>query len=71
MVMHEPLSNLRPIIFVQFSAGAPRTEVWRGLQGAAARQADCGKIVIAVSEDIDPDNADAVHVVARLSLEPD
>jgi UbiD family decarboxylase len=60
VVMHEPLSNLRPIIFVQFSNGTPRTEVWRGLQGTAAKQADCGKIVIAVSEDIDPSNTDAV-----------
>jgi UbiD family decarboxylase len=60
VVMHEPLSNVRPVIFLQFANGAPRTEVWRGLQGAAAKQADCGKIVIAVSEDIDPTNADAV-----------
>ncbi len=30
------------------------------MQGAAAKQADCGKIVIAVSEDIDPSNTDAV-----------
>jgi hypothetical protein len=37
--MHEPLSNLRPIIFVQFANGTPRKEVWRGLQRAAARQA--------------------------------
>lgn len=60
VVMHEPLSNVRPIIFLQFASGTPRTEVWRGLQGAATRQADCGKIVIAVSEDIDPANTDAV-----------
>lgn len=60
VVMHEPLSNVRPIIFLQFANGAPRTEIWRGLQGAAAKQADCGKIVIAVSEDIDPTNTDAV-----------
>ena len=60
VVMHEPLSNLRPIIFVQFSNGTPKTEVWRGLQATAARQADSGKIVIAVSEDIDPENTDAV-----------
>jgi UbiD family decarboxylase len=58
--MHEALSNLRPIIFVQFSNGTPKTEIWRGLQGTAARQADSGKIVIAVSEDIDPENTDAV-----------
>ena len=60
VVMHEPLSNVRPIIFLQFANDAPRTEVWRGLQGASAKQADCGKIVIAVSEDIDPTNTDAV-----------
>jgi UbiD family decarboxylase len=60
VVMHEPLSNLRPIIFVQFDNGTARTEVWRGLHGTAAQQADCGKIVIAVSEDIDPTNTDAV-----------
>jgi UbiD family decarboxylase len=60
VVMHEPLSNVRPIIFLQFEDDAPRTEVWRGLRGASAKQADCGKIVIAVSRDIDPSNADAV-----------
>ncbi len=60
VVMHEPLSNVRPIIFLQFANGTPRTEVWRGLQGAATLRADCGKIVIAVSEDIDPANTDAV-----------
>ena len=40
--------------------GTPRTEVWRALQGTAALRADCGKYVIAVNEDIDPDNTDAV-----------
>ena len=60
VVMHEPLTNMRPVIFLQFAPGTPRSEVWRGLNGAASLQADCGKIVIAVSEDIDPENADAV-----------
>src|SRR5712691_10849843 len=60
MVMHEPLSNLRKVIFVQYAQGTARTEVWRGLHGAATLLADCGKICIAVSEDIDPSNADAV-----------
>jgi UbiD family decarboxylase len=60
VVMHEPLSNLRKIIFVQYAHGTPRTEVWRGLHGAATLLADCGKICIAVSEDIDPTNTDAV-----------
>src|SRR5207253_1107879 len=60
VVMHEPLTNLRKVIFVQFAPGVPRTEVWRGLHGAATLLADCGKICIAVSEDIDPHNADAI-----------
>ena len=60
VVMHEPLSNLRKVVFVQFAPGVLRTEIWRALQGAAILQADIGKCVIAVSEDIDPHNADAV-----------
>ena len=60
VVMHEPLSNLRPIIFLQFAPKAIQSEVWRGLQGASTLQAQCGKIVIAVTNDVDPRNADAV-----------
>jgi UbiD family decarboxylase len=60
VVMHEPLTNLRKVVFVQFAAGVPRTEIWRALHGAASLQADIGKYVIAVSEDIDPDNPNAV-----------
>ena len=60
VVLHEPLSNLRKIIFVQLAHGVPCTEVWRALHGAATLQADCGKYVIAVSEDIDPENPNAV-----------
>ena len=60
VVMHEKLSNLRPIIFLQFARDAIRTEVWRGMHGAATLRADCGKIVIAVSDDIDPASLDAV-----------
>jgi 4-hydroxy-3-polyprenylbenzoate decarboxylase len=58
--MHEPLTNLRKVIFLQFSRGTPRTEVWRGLHGTTTLQAQCGKIVIAVSEDVDPSNTDAI-----------
>jgi 4-hydroxy-3-polyprenylbenzoate decarboxylase len=60
VVMHEPLTNLRKVIFLKFAPGAPRTEVWRGLHGAATLQAQCGKIVIAVSRDIDALNTDAI-----------
>jgi 4-hydroxy-3-polyprenylbenzoate decarboxylase len=58
--LHEPLSNVRPVIFLKFAQGVPRTEVWRALNGASGLRADCGKIVVAVSEDIDPTNTDAV-----------
>jgi UbiD family decarboxylase len=60
VVLHEPLSNIRPVIFLQFAAGTPQSEVWRGLNGASIFKADCGKIVIAVSDDVDPRNTDAV-----------
>jgi UbiD family decarboxylase len=60
VVMHEPLTNVRPVIFLTFAHGTPKTEIWRGLHGAATLQAQCGKIVIAVGEDIDPTNTDAV-----------
>lgn len=60
VVMHEPLTNLRKVIFLQLAHGVPQTEVWRALNGAATLQAQCGKIVIAVSEDIDPRNTDAI-----------
>jgi len=60
VVMHEPLTNIRKVIFLQFDRSAPQSEIWRGLHGAATLQAQCGKIVIAVSEDIEPNNADAI-----------
>jgi len=60
VAMHEPLTNLRRVVFVQFEPGVPRTEIWRALTGAATLQAAVGKYVIAVSEDIDPSSLDAV-----------
>jgi 4-hydroxy-3-polyprenylbenzoate decarboxylase len=60
VVMHERLTNLRPVIFVQYASGTPSSEVWRGLSGASTLMSGCGKIVVAVSEDIDPESTDAV-----------
>lgn len=59
VVMHEPLTNLRKVIFVQFD-NPKETEVWRALKGVAAFRAEIGKIVIAVDRDIDPRSLDAV-----------
>jgi 4-hydroxy-3-polyprenylbenzoate decarboxylase len=58
--LHEPLTNLRKLVILQFARGAPRSEVWRALYGVLTLQAFVGKFVIAVDEDIDPHNADAV-----------
>jgi UbiD family decarboxylase len=60
VVLHEPLTNLRQFLFLQFSRGTPRTEIWRALQGALTLQAIVGKFVIAIDDDIDPENADSV-----------
>ena len=58
--LHEPLTGLLRVTVVTLEKGTPRTEVWRALYGAAFFKGDCGKICIAVNEDIDPDNADAI-----------
>jgi 4-hydroxy-3-polyprenylbenzoate decarboxylase len=60
VALHEPLTNLRKFIVLQFATGTPRTEIWRALHGTIALQAIIGKFVIAVDEDIDPQNADSV-----------
>ena len=58
--LHEPLTGLLRVTVVVVEKGMPRTEVWRALYGAAFFKGDCGKICVAVNEDIDPDNADAI-----------
>jgi len=58
--MHEPLTNLRKVIALVMDRNTPSTEVWRALYGAAAWNRAAGKYVIAINEDIDPDNADAL-----------
>ncbi len=60
VALHEPLTNLRRFVFLQFERGTPKEEVWRALQGTLTLQAYVGKFVIAVDDDIDPDNPDAV-----------
>lgn len=58
--MHEPRTNLRKVIAVVVARKTPPTEVWRALYGAASLVRSGGKLVIAINEDIDPDNADAL-----------
>ncbi|MBM3530156.1 MAG: UbiD family decarboxylase [Alphaproteobacteria bacterium] len=58
--MHEPLTNIRKVIALVCDRGMPATEVWRALYGAAVLHRAAGKFVIAVNDDIDPENADAL-----------
>ena len=58
--MHEPLTNIRRVLFIVFERGVPTTEIWRALYGASVLNSAVGKYVIAVNEDIDPDQGDAV-----------
>ena len=68
--LHEPLSNVRPVIFLKFAQGTPRTEVWRALHGASGLRADCGKIVVAVSRRHRPDQHRCGVLVDGLSRQP-
>lgn len=71
VIMHEPLTNLRKVIAVQFERNVPEVEIWRALYGAASLQRSSGKFVIAVDTDIDPDNADALLWAMAYRMNPD
>jgi len=58
--MHEPLTNIRKVIALVCERDMPATEVWRALYGAAVLHRAAGKYVIAINDDIDPTNADAL-----------
>lgn len=60
VAMHEPLTNIRKVIAVVCDRDMPTTEVWRALYGAATLLRAGGKFVIAVNDDIDPQDADAL-----------
>lgn len=70
VTLHERMTALRRIAIVTVEKGTPRTEVWRALAGAASFKADCGKICIAVNEDIDPDNSDAIFWALAFRMNP-
>lgn len=59
VALHEPLTNLRKLVAVQFRR-PKESEVWQALFAAANFQAAVGKIVVGVDEDIDPRSADAL-----------
>ncbi len=67
--MHEPLTNLRKLVVVQMREPDER-EVWQALHGAISFQPAIGKIVVAVDEDIDPENPDAVFWAMSYRMNP-
>ena len=48
------------MIVIQVVRDMPTTEIWRALYGAASLHRAAGKYIIAVNDDIDPENADAL-----------
>ena len=70
VTLHERMTALRRIAIVTVERGAPQTEVWRALYGITSFRADCGKICIAVNDDIDPDNSDAIFWALAFRMNP-
>ena len=70
VALHEPLTGLLRVTVITLEKGVPRTEVWRALKGAAFFKGDCGKICIAVNDDIDVDNADALLWAMAYRMNP-
>jgi len=67
--MHEPLTNLRKLIVIQMR-NPSESEVWRALNGAAVFHVGVGKIIVAVDEDIDPEDTDAVFWAMCYRMKP-
>jgi 4-hydroxy-3-polyprenylbenzoate decarboxylase len=70
VTLHERMTALRRIAIVTMERGAPHTEIWRALYGITSFRADCGKICIAVNDDIDPDNSDALLWAIAFRMNP-
>ncbi len=70
VAMHEPLTSLYAVIGIQFARGAPQSEIWRALDGASTLHRFAGKWIIAVDEDIDPGNADALFWAMSYRCQP-
>jgi 4-hydroxy-3-polyprenylbenzoate decarboxylase len=68
--MHEPLTAVLALFIIQFARNTPQTEIWRGLNVAASRYRYAGRWVIAVDDDIDPENNDALFWAMSYRCQP-
>jgi UbiD family decarboxylase len=64
------LTSLHKLIVVVFEKAVPRSEIWRALYGVASFRRAEGKWVVAVDEDIDPDNSDATFWAMSYRCKP-
>jgi 4-hydroxy-3-polyprenylbenzoate decarboxylase len=67
--MHEALTNLRKVIVIQFRR-PQGSDIWRALMAATVFHKGVGKIVVAVDEDIDPQNGDAILWAMSYRMKP-
>ena len=58
--MHEPLVNLRQFVVVQMKK-THKQEPWQAMMAVLGFRYDLGKVVVAVDEDVDPENFAAVN----------
>jgi 4-hydroxy-3-polyprenylbenzoate decarboxylase len=68
--MHEPLTSVLALFIIQFARGTPQTEIWRALYAAGSRYRYAGRWIIAVDDDIDPENNDAVFWAMSYRCQP-
>ena len=69
VVMHEALTNLRKVTIVQMK-NPSQEDVWRALYATVSFEPTVGKIAIAVDDDIDPENLDAVFWALAYRMKP-
>ncbi|MGA7487468.1 MAG: UbiD family decarboxylase [Xanthobacteraceae bacterium] len=68
--MHEPLTNLRKLIVIQLRSDTLEAEIWRALYGASAFSSAVGKMIVAVNEDIEPENLDMLFWAMAYRMRP-
>ena len=68
--MHEPLTSVIALIAIKFKRNTPETEIWRALYGASTLHRFAGKWIIAIDEDIDPENSDALFWAMSYRTQP-
>jgi 4-hydroxy-3-polyprenylbenzoate decarboxylase len=70
VAMHEPLTSLYAVIAIQLARGTPESEIWRALYAVSSLHRFAGKWILAVDEDIAPDNADALFWAMSYRCQP-